>query len=122
MTASLKRRRNILVVEDEPLIAMMLESELESLGIHVIGPATNIKSALQLAESSDLDAALVDLNINGEYTTAVADKLRSRNVPFIFVSGHSPPTGLLHREVTFLHKPFTQSDLRVALVSLLEQS
>ena len=42
--------RNILVLEDEPLVAMMLEDELEAMGIHVVGPANNLKSALQLAE------------------------------------------------------------------------
>jgi CheY-like chemotaxis protein len=120
MTAVPKKKRNILVIEDEPLIAMMLEAELESLGIHVIGPVANLKAALQLTESTDLDAALVDLNISGEYTTAVADKLHTRNIPFIFVSGYAAPAGLLHRDVPFLRKPFTQTDLRLALISLLK--
>jgi DNA-binding NarL/FixJ family response regulator len=62
-------------LEDEPLVAIMLEHELETMGIHVVGPANNLKSALQLAEFSSLDGALLDLNINGEYTTMVADKL-----------------------------------------------
>jgi DNA-binding NarL/FixJ family response regulator len=66
--------RNILVLEDEPLVAMMLEDELGSMGIHVVGPANNLKSALQLAELSTLDGALLDLNINGSYATKVADK------------------------------------------------
>ena len=63
--------RNILVLEDEPLVAMMLEDELESMGIHVVGPANNLKSALQLAELSILDGALLDLNINGTYATKI---------------------------------------------------
>ena len=61
--------RNILVLEDEPLVAMMLEDELGSMGIYVVGPANNLKSALQLAELSSLDGALLDLNINGSYAT-----------------------------------------------------
>jgi len=48
--------RNILVLEEEPLVAMMLEDELGSMGIHVVGPANNLKSALQLAELLTLDA------------------------------------------------------------------
>jgi CheY-like chemotaxis protein len=75
--------RNILVMEDEPLVAMMLEDELEAMGIHVVGPANNLKSALQLAEFLKLDGALLDLNINGVYATKVADKLRTRGVPFV---------------------------------------
>jgi DNA-binding response OmpR family regulator len=114
--------RNILVLEDEPLVAMMLQDELEALGIHVIGPANNLKSALQLAEFPKLDGALLDLNINGKYATKVADKLHIRGVPFTFVTGHERPPGLRYREASILRKPFTQIDLRLALISLLEKS
>jgi CheY-like chemotaxis protein len=114
--------RNILVLEDEPLVAMMLEDELEAMGIHVVGPANNLKSALQLAELPNLDGALLDLSINGEYATKVADKLRTRSVPFIFVTGYDRPPGLRYRDVSVLHKPFSQIDLRMALISLLEKS
>ena len=114
--------RNILVLEDEPLVAMMLEDELGSMGIHVVGPANNLKSALQLAELSSLDGALLDLNINGSYTTKVADKLRTRSIPFIFVTGYDRPPGLLYRDVSVLHKPFSPIDLRMALITLLEKS
>lgn len=114
--------RNILVLEDEPLVAMMLQDELEAMGIHVIGPANNLKSALQLAEFANLDGALLDLNINGEYVTKVADKLRARNVPFIFVTAYARPPGLLYREVSVLRKPFSKIDLRMALISLFEKS
>ena len=69
---------------------MMLEDELESMGIYVVGPANNLKSALQLAELSILDGALLDLNINGTYATKIADKLRTRGIPFIFVTGYGP--------------------------------
>ena len=116
-----KRRRNVLVLEDEPFIAMMLEEELEALGLHVVGPVNNMKSALQLAEMPDLDGALLDLNINGAYATDVADKLRLRGIPFIFVTGYEPPAGLRHREVQVLRKPFTEIELRMALLSLLDK-
>jgi CheY-like chemotaxis protein len=112
--------RNILVLEDEPLVAMMLEDELEAMGIHVIGPANNLKSAIQLAEFPNLDGALLDLNINGTYATKVADKLRVRDVPFIFVTAYDRPPGLLYRNVSVLRKPFSKIDLRMALISLLE--
>ena len=112
--------RHILVLEDDPLIAMMLEDELESMGLHVLGPANNMKSALQLSEYPNLDGALLDLNINGDYATNVADKLRTRQVPFIFVTGSGRPPGLLYKDVFILQKPFTGIDLRIALIALFE--
>ena len=122
MTAEAKKKRNVLVVEDEAFVAMMLEDELESLGLHVIGPVSNMKSAVLLAETSALDGALLDLNINGAFATEVADKLRARNVPYIFVTGYDRPEGLLYRDVPVLHKPFTQIELRMALFTLLSGS
>lgn len=121
MTGDPKKRRNVLVLEDEPFIAMMLEDELEALGIHVIGPVNNLKSAVQLAEASDLDGALLDLNINGAFATEVADKLRVRDVPYIFVTGYERPGGLLYRDVAVLRKPFTDIELRMALISLWDK-
>ncbi len=116
------RKRNVLIVEDEPWIALMLESELDSLGVHVVGPATNVQSALQLVETHNLDGALVDLNIGGTYTTAVADKLCAFEVPYIFVSGHAPPAGLRHRGVAILRKPFRQDELQKTVMELLEKA
>src|ERR1039457_3981737 len=67
MTSNPKKKRNVLVLEDEAFIAMILQDELEALGIHVIGPVNNLKSAITIAETSELDGALLDLNINGTY-------------------------------------------------------
>jgi CheY-like chemotaxis protein len=121
MTDTHKKRRNVLILEDEPFIAMMLEDELASLGIHVVGPVNNLKSAILLAETSELDGALLDLNINGSYATEVADRLRAREVPFIFVTGYQRPAGLRYRDVAILHKPFTEIQLRMALISLFDK-
>jgi DNA-binding response OmpR family regulator len=122
MTETSNKVRNLLVLEDEPLIAMMLQDELESLGLHVIGPVSNLKSALLLAETSNLDGALLDRNINGTLADAVADKLHSRKISYIFVSGYDYPTGLRHRDVPVLQKPFNKIELRMALLSLLERT
>ena len=119
MPASAKRRK-VLILEDEPFIAIMLEEELEALGLHVIGPVNNLKPALQLAEMPDLDGALLDLNINGAYATEVADKLRLRGIPYIFVTGYEPPAGLKHRDVPVLRKQFNDIALRTALLALWE--
>jgi chemotaxis family two-component system sensor kinase Cph1 len=116
-----RARRSVLVLEDEAVIAMTLEDELESLGIHVVGPVSNLASAIRIAETADLDAALLDLNINGDYATEVADALRARGIPFIFVTGYSRPEGLRFRDVEVLRKPFTAPQLRAALISLLNE-
>jgi CheY-like chemotaxis protein len=121
MAHSPTKKRNVLVLEDEAPIAMELADELESLGIHVVGPVNNFKSALLLAEKGDLDGALLDLNINGEYATEVADKLHVRGIPYIFVTGMEHPGGLRHRDVKVLHKPFTAIDLRSALIALFDE-
>lgn len=122
MTVETKKKRNILVVEDEAFVAIMLEDELESLGLHVVGPVSNLKSALLLADTSALDGALLDLNINGSYATEVADKLRAREIPYIFVTGYDRPAGLRYRDVPVLRKPFSGIQLRMALVTLLSGS
>jgi CheY-like chemotaxis protein len=110
MTSDSTKRRNVLVLEDEPFIAMLIEDELQALG-------NNLKSAIQLAETPDLDAALLDLNINGAYATEVADRLHARGVPFIFVTGYERPAGQEY-PVGVLRKPFTGLELRTALLSL----
>lgn len=121
MTGEQAKRRSVLVLEDEPFIAMLIEDELQALGIHVIGPVNNLKSAVQLAETPHLDAALLDLNINGAYATEVADRLHARGVPFIFVTGYERPTGHGYEDVTVLRKPFTGLELRTALLALWEK-
>jgi CheY-like chemotaxis protein len=120
MAKKTKKRRNVLVLEDEPLIAMVIQDELEASGIHVIGPVNNLKSAIQLADTPDLDGALLDLNINGAYATEVADRLRARGVPFIFVTAYERPIGLNYQDVKVLRKPFTDAELHSALTALLE--
>jgi|HubBroStandDraft_6_1064221.scaffolds.fasta_scaffold69616_1 CheY-like chemotaxis protein len=121
MTKSKDKVRRVLVLEDEPFIAMMIEEELEALDIHVVGPVNNLKSAITLAANSDFDGALLDLNINGDYATEVADKLRVRGVPFIFVTGYERPGGLRYSDVAILRKPFTQTELRMALIRMWER-
>jgi CheY-like chemotaxis protein len=121
MNGDMKKRRNVMVLEDEAFIAILLEEELEALGIHVVGPINNLRLAVQLAESSDLDGALLDLNINGAYATDVADRLHARKVPFIFVTAYERPPGLRYRDAPMLRKPFTELELRTALIALWDR-
>ena len=82
------RGRRVLVVEDEMLLAMEFEGLLQRQGCAVVGPASTVDRALALLDHDQPDAALLDLNLNGEPATAVAVALRTRGVPFVLVTGY----------------------------------
>ena len=113
---ALKGRR-VLVVEDEMMIAMLVEDMLAELGCAVVGPAHALDAALSLARSEDgLDAALLDVNLAGQPVFAVADALREKGVPAIFSTGYGE-AGLrdIDRGAPVLQKPFRAGDLARAL-------
>lgn len=80
--------RVVLVVEDEFLIAMGLELLLERNGWRVLGPAATVKEALRLLAAETPDVALLDVNLQGEMVTPVADALRIQGVPFVVASAY----------------------------------
>jgi len=88
---SLEAKR-ILLVEDAVLVAMQTEELLESAGCVPVGPAATVEEALALAESEPLDAALLDVNLDGDLVFPVAAALRRRAIPFIFVTGYDGPS------------------------------
>lgn len=104
--------RRVLVVEDEPLLAMNLEDMLTDLGHLVVATATRIDKALSLAECSEIDLAILDINLAGWNTFQVAASLRKRGIPFIFTSGYGP-AGLVdsYRDSHLLTKPFGLREL-----------
>jgi two-component system, response regulator PdtaR len=86
------RCRLVLVVEDELLIAIDLELLLQRHGWRVLGPATTLAEALRLlAAGQTPDVALLDVNLQGELVTPVAEQLRARGVPFVVVSAYRDP-------------------------------
>ena len=114
--------RRVLVVEDEMMIAMLVEDMLADLGCSVVGPAHGLQAAMALAEdSTDLDAALLDVNLAGQPVFAVADVLRSRNVPIIFCTGYGD-AGLREadRGAPVLQKPYRARDLAETLATALK--
>lgn len=80
--------RRILVVEDEPLVAMLVEDLLTEWGCEVIGPASTVAKGLRLVEAGGLDGALLDVNLAGEEVYPVADALVAAGTPFVFVTGY----------------------------------
>jgi len=108
--------RRILIVEDETMIAMMVEDFLEELGWDVVGWAGGLERALAMARNSDIDAALLDVNLSGQDTFAVADILCERHIPFAFATGYGAD-GVADRfqDVPTLTKPFQRDELERAL-------
>ena len=100
--------RSILVVEDEPLIAMMLEDFLETLGHRIHASCDNLADALSASETGGFDLAILDVNLKGELVWPVAEVLRSRGVPFVIASGgHVEPPPASFAEAPLLEKPYT---------------
>ncbi len=123
MIATLSRRSadltglRLLVVEDEAIVAMMLEGMLEDLGCNVIDWAGTVAAALSLAQDAEMDGALLDVNVGGTMVYPVADALAARGIPFVFVTGYGPTHAAAGRfpGVPVLKKPFEQLELEGVL-------
>ena len=113
---SLFAGRRILVVEDEPIIAMALEDMLLDLGCEVVGPASTLPEAQALAETADIDAALLDINIDTGRSYVIADELRRRAVPFAFATGYGE-AGVenVGGDAPVLQKPYRQAQVETVL-------
>jgi CheY-like chemotaxis protein len=82
------RGRHILVVEDDYILAMDMRLTLEDVGAEVVGPVGTVRDALRMAETEDIDAAVLDINLHGEFVFSVAERLQDRGVPFAFTTGY----------------------------------
>ena len=119
MTGPLNGRR-ILVVEDEMLVLMSIETALENLGCSAICAAATVADALKVLSTHQIDAAMVDVNLGGEKSYPVADALIERGIPFAFSTGyrdHGDRPDLNNQPV--LRKPYLNSDLIAMLERLI---
>ncbi|HWL81391.1 MAG TPA: HWE histidine kinase domain-containing protein [Roseomonas sp.] len=122
------RARRVLLAEDEPLVAMELETQLQALGFTVVGPAATLQEALRLAsEEVLLDAAVLDVNLRGQAVFPVADLLVRRGVPVVFATGYGAlpggwATGGGQGRTALLRKPLTRGALAAALRNLTVSS
>lgn len=82
-------RMRILIIEDEPMIALDLQDLLEDAGFDVAGVAGKLETALALIETKKFDAAVIDANLGGISSSPAAAALADRSVPFIVLSGYS---------------------------------
>ena len=115
-----KPRCRVLVVEDEAMIAMLVEDMVHDFGSEVVGPVARLDQALSLARSAALDAAILDINVGGSVVFPVADILGERGIPVIFATGYAA-AGLpaRFRDSAVLPKPFSDQSLRAALRTAL---
>jgi len=119
MNDKLLSGRRILVVEDEILIVMMIESMLADLGCESVAAAT-VAQALALIEGQVFDAAMLDVNLNGTNSRPVADALAARGVPFFFSTGNGGHHTMdSYGDRAILRKPFMYEDLAAIVTGLL---
>lgn len=109
--------RSILIVEDEPLIAMMLEDFLESLGHTIAGTCDSVGAALGFVDRGGFDVAIIDVQLaNGEQVWPVADKLAATGIPFVLATGgHVEAAPEAHAAAPVLAKPYTIDAIEPAL-------
>src|ERR1700676_2381306 len=107
----------VLVVEDEGLVSMLIEDMLTDMGHEGGAVAARMGDALEAARTDLFDIAIIDVNLDGQSSYPIADLLKARGIPFVFATGYGGK-GLdaKYAATPTLAKPFTQSDLKVALL------
>jgi CheY-like chemotaxis protein len=102
------------------IVAWLLEDMLADLGCAVVGPAARVNQALAMLDAEAIDAAVLDVNLNGQMSYPVADALAARGVPFVFSTGYnkdSLPNS--YQGFVVLQKPFDRLKLGDTLAKLL---
>ena len=112
-------RRRILIVEDDLIIALMMEEIVREMGCAVSGIAGTLGMARLQFAKRDFDAVLLDVNLGGEYNPETADLLLEMGVPFAFVTGYDYVVEPRHDNVPLLQKPFSSIQLRVLVERLV---
>lgn len=115
--------RRVLVVEDEPMIRLLLDDMLTDLGYTMAAEAGRLDEALAVAKDGEFDLAILDVNLNGQPISPVVDVLTARGVPFVFVSGYAR-RGIPqeHSTIPLLQKPFQADGLARALAAVAPKS
>jgi CheY-like chemotaxis protein len=114
-------RRRVLVVEDEMVVAMLVEDMVAELGYEVAGVVSRVDEAMARVDSDDFDLAVLDVHLNGRLVFPFADALAARHIPFLFATGYGergiPPE---HSQRLVLQKPYRAEDLKRALSRLMQ--
>ncbi len=112
--------RRVLVVEDEMMILITLEDMLGDLGCDCVTAAATVEQTLALMQTQSFDAAILDVNLDGDKSYAVADALAARGVPFVFSTGYSD-SGVAegYRDRPVLRKPYQFAEMADIFARLL---
>ena len=115
--------RRVMIVEDELLVAMLIEDTLREHGFDVVGPFTNLTDAIAAAQTETADIALLDVNLRGQRVYPVAELLEARGIPFLLLSGYGsdavPPN---HAHWDVCGKPFLPSELTRQMEAIMGRS
>jgi DNA-binding NtrC family response regulator len=113
----------ILIVDDEPFIALDLAMAVEDAGCLVVGPAGSVREALSLLEASRVTAAILDVNLSDGDVTPVVDVLVARGIPLIFQTGVGLPPSLTARypDLLVYAKPVISERLVNIMIGLIPQ-
>ena len=106
----------VLLVEDEPIIAMTAEDMLGELGCTVAATVATLDEALEAVEREGFDLVLLDINLNGLESHPVADRLRAAGRPFVFTTGYGIAAA---RGAPVVAKPYRLADLEAAIALAL---
>jgi CheY-like chemotaxis protein len=110
------------IVEDEMMVAMLLEDMLGELGFEIGSRAVHFEEAIQIAATGQFDLAVLDVNVNGKNTYPVAGILQERGIPFVFATGYGANAlGGRFAGVPILHKPFSDRELMEAVERAMAQ-
>lgn len=113
--------KDILLVEDEALIAMLLEEMLADIGYRVCATAADLQAALAAVETTDFDAAILDVSLAGQSSLPVARRLDALGKPYLFATGYgAAPDGAVDYSLPVLKKPFQLNELEVAMKRLAD--
>jgi DNA-binding response OmpR family regulator len=118
MADSLQKR--VLVVEDDPFIAMDLQDSLVEAGYEVLGPVSTVIDALSLVKTEHINGAVLDVNLGSEYSSPVAGVLFEHNIPFVSTTGYdlrNLPAEFQHGDA--MQKPYMTKDLINLLAKML---
>ena len=113
--------KNVLVVEDEIMICLLLEDMLGDLGYNIAAAVGRVDDAVKVARTGEFDVAILDVNLNGQTVSPVAEILEARGLPFVFATGYGErglPERFSNRPT--LQKPFQQENLGRILTQAFE--
>ena len=120
MAAAMTEPLSVLIIEDEPLIAMMLEDYVDALGHRLGGAADSVPDAIAAVAQGGIDIAILDVHLRGEACWPVADALADAGVPFLVsTGGHTETPPARHRDAPTLPKPYTMDGVARALDEIM---